>query len=75
MAVYEDRLLNSSYWTRLVFDGGWNNRSKGYDYTAKGCVGVFIKKLSHVGIKNKYCYICFRAVKKVKKPLTVMYAS
>ena len=42
MAIHEDRFLNSSYWTTVVCDGGWNKRSKGHDYTAKGCVGVII---------------------------------
>ena len=42
MVVPENRFLNSSYWTTVVCDGGWNKRSKGHDYTVKGCVGVII---------------------------------
>ena len=74
MAIHEDRFLNSSYWTTVVCDGEWNKRSKGHDYTAKGCVGViidaFTKIVLYVGIKNKYCYICFRAVKKGENPVS-----
>jgi hypothetical protein len=42
MAVHEDRFLNSSYWTIVVCDGGWDKRSKGYDYAVNGCSGVII---------------------------------
>ena len=72
-AIHEDRYVDDTYWTKVVCDGGWNKRSKGHDYTAKGCVAVIIdaytKKLLYVGIKNKYCYVCFRAKKEVKTPL------
>ncbi|XP_065574204.1 uncharacterized protein LOC136036116 [Artemia franciscana] len=62
-AIHDDRYKEDSYWTKVICDGGWNKRSKGHDYSAKGCVAVIIdafsKKLLYVGIKNKYCYICF----------------
>ena len=47
----------------MICDGGWKKRSKGHDCSVKGCVAVtidaFTKKLLYVGIRNKYCYICF----------------
>jgi hypothetical protein len=72
LAIRQDRYMNDSYWTKVVCDGGWNKRSKGHDYTAKGCVAVIIDaythKLLYVGIKNKYCYICYSSEKAKKSP-------
>jgi len=71
LAIHEDRFINDFFWTKVICDGGWNKRSKGHDYTAKGCVGViidaFTKKLLYVGIRNKYCYLCFSSKKANQK--------
>ena len=72
LAIHEDRYKEDSYWTKVICDGGWNKRSKGHDYSAKGCVAViidaFTKKLLYVGIKNKYCYMCFSSANSKVSP-------
>ena len=80
LAIHKDRFINDFFWTKVICDGGWNKRSKGHDYTAKGCVEViidaFTKKLLYVGIKNKYCYLCFsskKANQKVKDHVCFMH--
>ena len=49
----------------VICDGGWSKRTHKHSYNAMGGVGVIIgsetKKLLHIGIRNKYCYICQRA--------------
>ncbi|VDI10392.1 Hypothetical predicted protein [Mytilus galloprovincialis] len=48
----------------VICDGGWSKRSHKHTYNALGGVAVIIgaetKKILHVGIRNKYCYICNR---------------
>lgn len=49
----------------VICDGGWSKRSHKHSYNALGGVGVIIgaetKKNLHLGVRNKYCYICNRA--------------
>ena len=49
----------------VICDGGWSKRTHKHLYNAMGGVGVIIgaktKKLLHIGIRNKYCYICQQA--------------
>ena len=40
LAIHEDSFKEDSYWTKVICDGGWNKRSKGHDYSAKGCVAI-----------------------------------
>ncbi|VDI52914.1 Hypothetical predicted protein [Mytilus galloprovincialis] len=48
----------------VICDGGWSKRSHKHSYNALGGVAVVIgaetKKILHIGIRNKYCYICNR---------------
>ena len=49
----------------VICDGGWSKRTHKHSYNAMGGVGVIIgaktKKLLHIGIRNKYCYVCQHA--------------
>ena len=49
----------------MICDGGWSKRTHKHSYNAMGGVGVIIgaetKKLLHIGVRNKYCYVCQRA--------------
>ncbi|CAC5417656.1 unnamed protein product [Mytilus coruscus] len=46
----------------VITDGGWSKRTHKHSYNAAGCVAIIIgketKKLLHIGVRNKYCYIC-----------------
>ena len=56
----------------VVCDGGWCKRSHKHTYNALGGVGVVLgletRKLLHIGIRNKYCYICNHAETKNEEP-------
>lgn len=49
----------------VVCDGGWCKRSHKHTYNAMAGVavifGAYTKKILHIGIRNKLCYICSRA--------------
>ena len=46
----------------VITDGGWSKRTHKYTYNAMGGVAIIIgehpKRLLHIGVRNKYCYIC-----------------
>ena len=46
----------------VIADGGWSKRTHKHSYNAAGGVAIIIgketKKLLHIGIRNKYCYVC-----------------
>ncbi|CAG2236224.1 unnamed protein product [Mytilus edulis] len=46
----------------VIADGGWSKRTHKHSYNAAGGVAIIIgketKKLLHIGVRNKYCYIC-----------------
>ena len=46
----------------VITDGGWSKRTHKHSYNAAGGVAIIIgkepKKLLHIGIRNKYCYLC-----------------
>ncbi|XP_071148268.1 uncharacterized protein [Mytilus edulis] len=46
----------------VIVDGGWSKRTHKHSYNAAGGVAIIIgketKKLLHIGVRNKYCYIC-----------------
>ena len=46
----------------VITDGGWSKRSHKHSYNAAGGVAIIIgqatKKLLHIGVRNKYCYLC-----------------
>ncbi|KAK3084518.1 hypothetical protein FSP39_014666 [Pinctada imbricata] len=46
----------------VIADGGWSKRTHKHSYNAAGGVAIIIgketKRLLHIGIRNKYCYIC-----------------
>ena len=46
----------------IVCDGGWSKRSHKHSHNAMAGVGVifglYSKKLLHIGVKNRLCYIC-----------------
>ena len=52
---------------KVVIDGGWRKRSHKHFYNANFGVNVIFgaatKKLLFIGIRNKYCAICFIAQK------------
>lgn len=56
----------------VVCDGGWCKRSHKHTYNAMAGVGVIFglhtKKLLHIGIRNKLCYICSAAESKKQTP-------
>ena len=49
----------------VICDGGWSKRSHKHSYDAMGGVAIIIgretKKLMHIGIRNKNCYVCTQA--------------
>ena len=49
----------------MICDGGWSKRSHKHSYNALGGVAIIIgqktKKILHIGVRNKFCYICNRA--------------
>ena len=49
----------------VICDGGWSKRTHKHSYDPMGGVGVIIgaetKTILHIGIRNKYCYICQQA--------------
>ena len=49
----------------VICDGGWSKRSHKHTYNALGGVAIIIgaatKKLLHIGVRNKTCYICTQA--------------
>ena len=51
-ARHDDRYKEDSYWTKVISDRDWYKRSKGYDYSAKGCVAVIIDAFT-----KKNCYM------------------
>ena len=48
----------------VTVDGGWSKRSHRHSYNAKSGVAIIIGKATgkilHMGVHNKYCYICSR---------------
>ena len=50
--------------TNVIVDGSWCTRSYGTRYRAlSGCgvvIGYYSKKLLHIGVRNKFCAMCFR---------------
>ncbi|CAG2245735.1 unnamed protein product [Mytilus edulis] len=60
-----DIVVHSVPSVTVICDGGWSKRSHKHSYNALGGVGVIIgaetKKILHLGVRNKYCYICNRA--------------
>ena len=46
----------------MITDGGWSKRTHKHSYNAAGGVATIIgketKKLLHIGVRNKYCYLC-----------------
>jgi hypothetical protein len=56
----------------VVCDGGWCKRSHKHTYNAMAGVavifGLYSKKLLHIGIRNKLCYICSAAQNKNESP-------
>ncbi|CAG2228240.1 unnamed protein product [Mytilus edulis] len=46
----------------VIMDGGWSKRTHKHSYNALGGVAIIIgketKKLLHIGVRNRYCYIC-----------------
>ena len=56
----------------VVCDGGWSKRSHKHTYNAMGGVGVIFghetKKLLHIGVRNRLCYICSQAQTKNVEP-------
>ena len=46
----------------VITDGGWSKRTHKHSYNATGGVAIIIgketKKLLHIGVRNKYCYLC-----------------
>jgi hypothetical protein len=46
----------------VITDGGWSKRTHKHSYNATGGVAIIIgaetKTLLHIGVRNKYCYIC-----------------
>ncbi|XP_063414164.1 uncharacterized protein LOC134696586 isoform X2 [Mytilus trossulus] len=51
----------------VITDGGWSKRTHKHSYNALGGVAIIIgqatKKLLHIGVRNKYCYVCSTAEK------------
>ena len=49
----------------VVCDGGWSKRAHKHTYNALGGVDVIFGqetgKLLHIGVRNRYCYICNKA--------------
>jgi len=45
----------------VITDGGWSKRTHKHSYNAAGGVAIIIgkatKKLLHIGVRNKYCYL------------------
>ena len=56
----------------VVCDGGWSKRSHRHTYNALGGVGVIFGaatgKLLHIGVRNKYCYVCSTAESQQRQP-------
>ncbi|KAJ8889250.1 hypothetical protein PR048_008748 [Dryococelus australis] len=54
----------------VIVDGGWNKRSYGYNYNANSVIisamiiGEETGKLLFVGVRNKYCCLCDKAMQK-----------
>ncbi|XP_050390274.1 uncharacterized protein LOC126809647 [Patella vulgata] len=57
----------------VVCDGGWSKRSHKHTYNALGGVGIVIglatRKLLHIGVRNKFCYICATAEGQQRDPV------
>ncbi|KAJ8313214.1 hypothetical protein KUTeg_009233 [Tegillarca granosa] len=56
----------------VICDGGWSKRTHKHSYNALGGVAIIIGaetgKLLHIGIRNKYCYLCSYANSKGTLP-------
>jgi hypothetical protein len=56
----------------VICDGGWSKRSHKHSYNAMGGVAIIIgaetKKLLHIDVRNKHCYICTLANTKEQEP-------
>ena len=56
----------------VVVDGGWSKRCHKHSYNAKSGVGVIFgqrMKLLFVGVRNKYCAVCYVSERQEKEPL------
>ena len=57
----------------VVVDGGWSKRLHKHSYNAKSGVAVIsgkaIKRLLHLGVRNKFCSVCSHAQKLSVKPM------
>lgn len=56
----------------VITDGGWSKRTHKHSYNALGGVAIIIGKetgkLLHIGVRNKYCYVCQTAKNKMVEP-------
>ena len=56
----------------VVCDGGWSKRSHKHSYNAAGGVAIIVgqatKKILHIGVRNKSCYVCTLAESKQQDP-------
>lgn len=56
----------------VICDGGWSKRAHKHTYNALGGVAIIIGaatgKILHVGVRNKFCYICKTAQTKGVPP-------
>ena len=62
----------------VICDGGWSKRSHKHSYNAMGGVGVIFgqhtKKILHIGVRNRLCYICSQAqTKNIEPPIHECY--
>ncbi|XP_062575148.1 uncharacterized protein LOC134237079 isoform X2 [Saccostrea cucullata] len=56
----------------VITDGGWSKRTHKHSYNALGGVAIIIGKetgkLLHIGVRNKYCFVCQTAKNKLTDP-------
>ncbi|VDI82683.1 Hypothetical predicted protein [Mytilus galloprovincialis] len=56
----------------VIADGGWSKRSHKHTYNASGGVAIIVGKqtgkILYIGVRNKYCYICSRALNTQTEP-------
>lgn len=72
IAIAEGNFHDGIPYITVVCDGGWSKRGHRHSYNALGGVAVIIGaktgKLLHLGVRNKFCYVCTRAEGRHEQP-------
>lgn len=72
LAIAEGNFHDGVPYITVVCDGGWSKRGHKHTYNALGGVAVIISaktgKLLHLGVRNKFCYVCTKAEGRREQP-------